>query len=186
MFKVLLVMILTWVCCVALPRQAAAGMFEFSLALAYNRSTYSEDNYEWNRRWGSSAGYQFSDKSGIEFAMQDVVNRIRIVGYEDTTTHDQIYSFNWIQNFLGKNAGFQPYVKVGVGQLNREATGTYAGGASPPLIVDSVTGVLGAGFRVYLVRNLALRTEATTYLSGGSIRTWKDNVGITIGASLYF
>ncbi len=32
----------------------------------------------------------------------------------------------------GKNYFIQPYAKVGVGQLNREASGNYAGGSSPP------------------------------------------------------
>jgi hypothetical protein len=168
------------------PWRAAAGTFEYSLGFSFNRSNYSDDDFSWNRRWGTSLGYHFNDRSEVEFAYQDIVDRTRIDGYEDTTFHDQIYSFNWVQNLLDKNSAFQPYVKLGLGQLNRSATGNYAGGASPPSLVDSVTVVLGGGLRLYLTRAFALRFEATSYLSGGSVRTWKDNIGVQFGTSIFF
>jgi hypothetical protein len=122
----------------------------------------------------------------VEISFQDVVDRTRIANFEDTTFHDQIYSASWIQTLTGQNFALQPYVKAGVGQLNREATGSYANGVAPPSRVDSVTGVMGVGLRIYVTRTFAVRSEATSYLAGGSIRTWKDNLSTTIGASLYF
>ncbi|MEV9259187.1 hypothetical protein AB0147_30040, partial [Klebsiella pneumoniae] len=95
-------------------------------------------------------------------------------GIEDTTFHDQIYGVNWVQSLMDKNFPIQPYFKVGIGQLNREASGTYAIGASPPSILDEVTGILGVGMRIYLTRSIGLRGEFTTYLSGGNINTWRD------------
>lgn len=165
---------------------AAAGNVEISSGLSYTRSSYGGGSYSWTRRWGSSVGYEFSDRSEIEFAYQDVVDRTRIEGYEDTTFHDEVYSFNWVQNLLGRNSPIQPYVKAGIGQLNREASGTYAGGSAPAKRVDSLTGVLGGGARIYLTRSFAIRAEVTSYLEGGSIRTWKDNVGATLGGSFSF
>ena len=90
---------------------------------------------------------------------------------------------NWIQN-LFTLAAIQPYFKVGAGQLNRLATGTYANGASPNPQTDSLTAVLGLGTRIYVTRSFAIRAELTSYLTGGSIRTYKDNVGMTLGASV--
>jgi hypothetical protein len=182
-----------WICgvvgaalTVMLPRPAAAGNFEYSFGFSFNRSNYSDSNFSWSRRWGTSLGYRFNDRSEVEFAYQDVVDRTRIIGYEDTNFHDQIGSFNLVQNLLDKNAPIQPFVKVGIGQLNRSASGNYAGGASPPSELDSITGVLGVGLRLYLTRSFALRFEATSYLSGGAIRTWKDNIGAQFGTSIYF
>ncbi len=171
---------------VLLPGKASAGAFEYSLGFSFNRSNYTEESFSWNRRWGTSIGYHFTDRSGIEFSFQDVVDRTKIIGYEDTTFHDQIFSFNWVQALTGKDFPVQPYVKAGIGQLNREATGTYGGGGSPPRIVDSVTAVFSLGARIYLSRGMAIRTEATSYLSGGSIRTWKDNLAYNFGVSVFF
>ena len=163
-----------------------AGAFEFSLGLYYNRSNYSNDSYNWSRRWGSSLGYRFTELSQVEFSFSDTMDRTKITNYEDTTFHDQVYSLNWVQSLMNKNQPVQPYVKVGVGQLNRRATGNYAGGASPPSEVDSVTVVLGGGLRIYLTHTFAIRSEFTSYLTGGALSTWKDNIGATIGLSLYF
>ena len=174
------------VMCLVLPWQAAAGSFEYSFGFSYNRSNYSDNNYSWSRRWGTSLGYHFNDTSELELSFQDVTDRTSISGFEDTTFHDQIYSANWVQGLLGKGYWIQPYVKVGIGQLNRTASGTYMGGAQPPAILDQVTPVLGAGLRLYLSRSFAIRSEATTYLDGGAISTWQQNVAVSIGASIFF
>jgi hypothetical protein len=168
-----------------LPRSAAAG-FEVSLGFSFNKSNYADLGYTWSRRWGATFGYHFSDTSEIEVGFQDITDRAKIVDFQDTTFHDQIYSLNWVQSLVGRSWAVQPYFKIGVGQLNREASGEYASGGSPPLRVDSVTGILGGGLRIYLTRAFAIRTEVTSYLTGGSIRTWRDNLGVTIGTSIQF
>ena len=164
----------------------ADGSWEFSIGFSYNKSTYDPVSYSWNRRWGGSLGYYFMSHSEVEMSFQDSFTRTLISGYEDTQFHDRQYSLNWIQNFQDRNSFFQPYAKVGIGQLNRDADGTYAGGASPTSRVDSVTGVLGAGFRLYLLQNFAVRTEATSYLESGRLNTWNDNFAISIGVSYSF
>lgn len=165
---------------------AWGGAVELSAGFSFNRSNYTQTNYTWSRKWLASVGYYFSERSQVEFAIQDIVDRTKISSYEDITLHDQIYSVSWVQALLSKNAPFQPYIKLGVGQLNRDASGTYADGSAPPLRIDSVTGVLGAGTKIYLTRTFALRAEAVSYLAGGSIRNWKNNVALNFGASYYF
>jgi len=166
-----------------LPNRAAASDFEVSLGFSFNRSNYSDDNFSWNRRWGASVSYELSSLTEIEFSFQDVVDRTSFAGYEDTKFHDQIFSVSWVQNLLSRNFAVQPYVKAGVGQLNRDAEGSYWYGGGPPSRVDSVTGVAAAGFRVFVTRTFAIRAEATSYLAGGSIVTWKDNAAVTFGIS---
>lgn len=164
----------------------AEGSWEAALGFNFNKSDYTGGNFTWTRRWGASIGFHFSERSGVEVAFQDIVDRTKIDGFENTTFHDQIYSANWVQALVGRKVAIQPYFKIGIGQLNREAEGEYANGARPPALLDSVTGVLGAGLRLYLTRTFAVRMEATSYLAGGSVRTWKDNVSVSFGASLFF
>ncbi len=169
-----------------MPKEAGAGAFELSSGFSFSRSNYTESNFNWSRRWGFGFGYYFSEHSELEFAFQDAVERTKILGYEDTTFHDQIYSLNWVQGLLGKNFPIQPYIKIGIGQLNRDGNGTYLGGITPPLKVDSLTGVLGAGLRLYLTKTFGIRFEGTSYLAGGSIKNWEDNIALSSGISYYF
>jgi hypothetical protein len=172
--------------CVLVPKALYAGVFEVSAGFSFSRSNYTEENYSWTRRWGASLGYHITESSQIELSFQDVTDRTMITGYEDTTFHDKIYAVNWVQSLLKKDVAVQPYLKAGVGQLNREATGFYASGASPPRIVDSLTGILGAGLKIHLTRGLGMRTEVSTYLTGGKLSTWEDNVSFSTGLSFYF
>lgn len=169
-----------------LPAPASADAVELSGGGSYSKSNYGNGNYTWNRRWGLSMGYHLSERVQLEIGIQDIIDRTMITGFEDTTFHDQIYSVNLLLSFAGKKSAIQPYVKAGVGQLNREATGTYAFGGSPAALVDQVTGIIGAGLKIYLTRTFGIRAEGTSYLSGGSIGTWQDNFSVTTGVSIYF
>src|SRR5262245_33395655 len=122
------------------PWPALAGRFEISGGMSFSNSNYGDTDYSWTRRWNGSFGYHFSDRSEIEVSFQDVVNRNHIAGYEDTTFHDQIYSLNWIQSLLGREYIIDPFFKIGVGQLNRHASGSYdyMGGVPPTSEVASV------------------------------------------------
>lgn len=171
---------------ILLPLRASAGALELSAGGSYSKSNYGNGNFTWSRRWGTSMGYYLTERTQIEIGFQDILDRTQIIGYEDTTFHDQIFSANVVISFLGKNAPLQPYIKAGIGQLNREASGTYAFGGSPAAVVDQVTGIIGAGLRIYLTRTFGIRAEGTSYLSGGSIGTWQDNFSVTTGVSIYF
>jgi hypothetical protein len=185
-FWVLLAVAAAFLAPLLLPLEALAGTFELSAGGAFTRSNYGVESYNWNRRWTASFGYHFSDRSEIEVSFQDVVDRTHIAGYEDTTFHDQIYSFSWVQSLLGKDYIIDPYFKVGIGQLNRDASGSYGGVDSPSTQVDAVTGILGGGVRINITKHFGLRAEVDTYLTGGKIGTWQDNISANAGFSFYF
>ena len=171
--------------------EALASSFEVSGSYSYNMTRYGSsssgnDSYEWTRRWSLSFGFYFTSLSEVEISMQDALNRTNISGIEDTTLHDQIYSVEWVQSLTPKGSLLQPFFKLGIGELNRDASGTYYGGSSPPAVYDSLTGVLGAGLRIYVLKTFGLRFEGTTYLSGGVLSTWNQNLSYSAGCSIYF
>lgn len=170
----------------ALPWNAAAASLEISGGGSYERSNLSGSSYSWNRRYGGTVGWMSENRSGIEFAYQDVLTRTHIDSYEDTTYHDRIYSFNWVQTFTGRDFPLQPFLKAGIGQLNRDASGSYANGVTPAARVDSVTAIIGGGLRIYLTRSFGLRSEITSYLTGARLSTFRDNISVTGGVSFYF
>lgn len=167
-------------------RNSEAGVFEISGSFSYYRSNFSPIDYTWKRRLGFSFGYYFTETSEVQVSLQDVFDKTFVTGAQDTEFHDQIYSLDWVQSFVGRDAVVQPYVKLGFGQLNRTATGTYANGGQPPAIYDALTIVMGAGIKLYVTKSFGIKGEATTYLSGGNIRTWQDNLSFSIGTSVYF
>jgi hypothetical protein len=165
---------------------AVAGFFEISSGLNYSRSEYDGGSYSWSRRLGGSFGYNFNDSSTIEFAYQKSHERNHFEGFEDSFYDDQVYSVNWVQNFLSKESPVQPYLKLGVGQLIRNASIYDPLGRSSIQKLSQVTGVLGAGLKIYLTKTFAIRMEGTSYLSEGKLNTWRNNFGLTFGGSFYF
>ena len=169
-----------------LPSSALAGVFELSLGFSFHQSRYTEDSFSWTRRWGTSVAYHFTERSGIEVSFQDAFERTFIDGFQDTNVHDRVLGLNWVQSLLGKQHAFQPFVKLGIGQLIRDIQGYYPTGPTITPKIDSVTGILGLGFRLFVGRQVAIRTEFTSHLEGGSIRTFEDNIAFSVGASVFF
>jgi hypothetical protein len=172
---------------IALPTRALAaeaGTIELSLGGSYTHSTYTNTDYEWSRRYGASAGYYLTSMTELEFSYQDSVDRTKITNFEDTTFHDQVYGLTVSQSFFDKTSWFQPYVKVGIGELNRDASGVYVGGTSPPQTEDNVTGILGAGLKLYVTKAFGFRGEFTSYIVSG--QAWTNNLSATFGFSVFF
>jgi len=165
---------------------AHAGEFEIAATASYQQSSYGSNYSTTVRRYSASIGYHFFSLSELEVSVQDVLYKNRFGASENTTFHDQIYSVQWVQSLLPERFWIQPYFRAGLGQLNREASGSYSGGGSPPAIYDSVTAVGGVGLRVRLTKSFGLRAEGATYLVGGQVSTWRDNFGVSGGFSLFF
>ncbi len=168
------------------PWASTAGTFELSAGASFSQSDYGNGSFAWNRRIGGSFGYFFLSITEIELSFQDAMERTKIIGYQDTTVHDMMFGLSIVQSLVPKSFPIQPYLKLGGGQLIREAQGTYAGGAAPPAAFGTITVILGAGLKIYITQNFAIKGEATTYIAGAVLSTWKDNFGITGGVSFFF
>lgn len=182
-FYIFILIAITWA---VFPLHVFAGQWESSAGFNYSRSEYANASYSWEKRYGLSFGYGFSDSSTVEFSYQKSFTRNHITGFEDSTFEDTVLSVNWLQYIFGKQYNFQPYFKLGIGQLNRDASSTNGSGQVQEFKQDSVTGVIGLGTRLYLTKTFAIRAEYTSYLSGGKISSFKDNIAASLGISLVF
>ncbi len=162
-----------------------AGIMEFSSSFSYSRTNYSDVSYSWSRRVGLGLGYYFWGESELEFEVQDILFRTKITDVGDTSLHDQIFSIQWVQGLAPSEFWIHPYFKVGVGQLNRVASGSSSTGEAP-LEYGTITGVLGAGVKFKVYHELSLKIEGATYLINGSITTAQDNFAVNSGLSIYF
>ena len=163
-----------------------AGVFEISGSYSYEKSTYNEGSFTWSRRWSTALGYYLSEDSELEFVYQDSMNRDYQLGAQDITYHDRVYSLNMNYFLMPKDAAIKPFFKVGLGQLNRDATGTYASGYSAPGRLDQVTVIIGTGLKAKIGTRFGVKIDATTYMAGGGISTWQNNIAISAGGSFYF
>ncbi len=171
---------------VAQSTPAFALGFDVSLAASYSRSNFGPKSYSWTRRYSMGIGYMLLPVTELEFSYQDVAYRNKIANTEDTLFQDKIYSLNIVQYLASRKFPVQPFLKLGFGQLNRDASGTYAGGYRPVARYDALTAIIGAGLKIFLTRSFSVNGEATSYLTGGRISSWKDNVGANLGTSFYF
>jgi hypothetical protein len=163
-----------------------AGIFELSGGYALTRSTYNGGSYTHETSWTASFGFYFTEESEFELMYQDTKTNDYVPGVQNTTNRDRVYSANLLFHLAAKDAWVKPYVRGGIGQLNRDATGTYEGGYAPPGQMDEVTVIGGLGIKMKINDRFGAKAEAVTYLQGGSISTWQDNLNVTVGGSIYF
>lgn len=162
----------------------AAG--EATVGFGYNRTQYGANSYSWDRRWYAAYAYQLTSMTLVELSYQEADRRTKIGNIEDITYHDQIISLSIMQYLFPRTFVFQPYVRGGIAQYNRDAEGYYSNGDSPPSRKDQVMAVLGGGFKVFFTKEVSVRAEATSYLQGARISTWRDDIAFTVGLTYAF
>ena len=165
---------------------AGAGIFELSGNFMFNKSNYEEGSFSWRRSWGASFAYHFNSRSGVEVGYTTAVEKLHIPNFYTTLTEDQITSLSWVQFVLGREVVFQPFFKIGGGQLNRRLNRSYYLGPEEEVSTGSLTGVGTLGLKIRVSEQLGVIMQGTTYLSGFDFATWSDNFVVSFGTSLYF
>jgi len=163
-----------------------AGVFELGTGFSWQRSNFGNDAYTWLRRYSVSFGYYFTEDSVFSFSYQDSTTKTFVPNVQDTTFRDQVYSLDVSYLFMDQGDTLRPYIKGGIGQLNRDASGTYAGGQRPPGRTDQITAIIGAGIKARISQRFGLKAEAVSYMVGGAISSWKDNLALSFGGSYFF
>ena len=166
---------------------AQAGMFEVGSSFSWSRSNYNAGSYTWKREWGLSLGYYLTQDSEIQFSYGDETSKTFVPNVQDTTYRERVYSLNMLYHFFEQASDFRPFVRLGIAQINRDATGVYsAAGYYASGRFDTISIVGGLGFKLKIIEKIALKTEATSYLTGGAIGSWSDNLTFNIGGAYYF
>jgi hypothetical protein len=177
---------------------AHAAVVELSALYAYSKSQFDEYKSE-QRRYTGSIEFKFTQVSSIQLEYTDsysentglttigsmVLERTPLL----TTYRDKIYGVNWVQNLVPAKWIVQPYFVVGGGKVFRKASQTRPLVANDPTITDSqnsTTGTLGLGLRIFLLQNMALKTEFKSYVPDFKIKKWKDNQMLSVGLSWLF
>ncbi len=180
---------------IAIPSQAA--VVELSGMVGYSKSAFADGYKSMQRRYSGSLGFKFTPVSALEFEYTDSVTKVSyptnvgsILPYYTTTNityRDKIYSFNWVQSLVPAKWILQPYVVIGGGKMIRHYTQDYpALGYRDSASQSQTTGVGGAGLRIFLLRNMALKMELKTYVPKFRFSKWKENQMYSAGLSWAF
>ncbi len=169
-----------------LDLESRAGVFETGAGYSYRQSSYNGGAYTRMKSWNATFGYFFTQDSEVEFVYSDSTTNEFVPNVQDIQYRDRVYSLNLVYHFFSESDPVRPYVRCGVGQLNRDATGTYTGGFSPAGRLDQVTVIGGLGVKAKIAGQFSIRAEATSFLTGGSISTWQDNFALSVGGTFYF
>lgn len=172
---------------------------EISSMFSYGKSELGGGAFTQQTRYSFSFALRFTKVSAIEVSYlrsktknfsPDVLDSLVSDVIDQTLTYDDtVYSANWVQNILPSKWILQPYLKVGAGRLIRKQRVDYTGilsGESKETIQESVTGVVGAGVRLFLLKNMALKGEFISYMPKFRLSTWKDSQLFTAGFSWLF
>lgn len=186
MYKQLSFALITFILSLFGAARTLANPIEFTVEASYSRQKYDATSFTWNRRWAASIGYTILNMTEIELSYQKIDSQTVYGTYQNVSYHDNVYSLDIVQALLPRSYFFQPYARIGIGQLNRNAEGVFANGTAPPAILDSITGVIGLGTKIFLSRRFAIRIQATSYLSGGDISTWSQNISTNLGVTFVF
>ncbi len=180
-----------------IPRAANAAVVEISGMVAYSRSRITDDYTSMQRRYTGSIDFKFTAVSAFELEYTDSLTeetfptdldgRLPKTTQQNTSYHDTIYSFNWVQNLVSSKWIIQPYFVVGGGRLSRHySIALPEFGVTQTLSQNVTTGTGGLGLRIFLTRNMAVKGELKTYVPNFQFAKWKDNEMLSAGLSWSF
>ncbi len=181
---------------VFLGAPAKAAVVELSVMGQWAKTRVDSYSFD-QRRYSGSLEFKFSQVSGIQVEYTDSHQEAKYrtnVGtllpyYTDEviTYRDKVYSFNFVQNLVPAKWLIQPYIKFGGGRMDRTYTRSYPEFRLKESVSQRVTtGVGGAGIRIFLFRNLALKGEFNTYVPDFRYSRWKENEVFSTGVSWLF
>lgn len=174
---------------------AKAAVVELSAMAAYTKSDYGSEYKSLQRRYTGSVDFKFTSVSSIQFEYTDSVQKAdfqtnvgTIIVYNtpvNVTDRAKIYSFNWVQNLVPSKWLIQPYVLFGGGRMDRRYKQSYPEFPNNTFeFTQRVTsGTAGAGLRIFLTRNMAIKSEVKTYVPDFSFSRWKENQLLSVGLS---
>ncbi|MBI2605501.1 MAG: porin family protein [Deltaproteobacteria bacterium] len=171
---------------VPLAAQAQSHLGEMSLLGSYSKTTYGADSYATSKRYTASLGYNLTLLTQVEVAYTTVNRYFRQADVQSVTVEEQTLSASLVQTLVPPDWYFQPYVKGGAAQYNRRQNGSVNGIPTREVYTKSPSFVLGAGARVFFMRNFSFNAEFITYFPDLKWPEGKNNIAFEGGLSWHF
>lgn len=175
-----LCLILLFTC---LSTNVQAGLFELSAMSSLKLTNIDDDTSSESRSASGSIAYYFWQQGALEFTYMQGYNfsEGRIDG---STTYDQVLNYTYkgvdfIYNLGTKESAFNPYLKAGLAEINKELQYRQNGTLVSKQNSDGQNLTYGAGFKVKMSKTLSFRVSYDVWK--GPIN--KDDVTATSDSS---
>lgn len=159
---------------------------EISAMGSFSKTDFGNNTYSIARRYTATAGLNLTALTEIELSYSYTDTFLNYDPVQTTSVNEQSLGLSVVQSLLPSRLFFQPYVKGGAAQYNRRQSGTIAGIPTTPQSSKAPSGILGAGFRLFLLRNFSLKVEGVAYLPDFNISHAKDNFSVQGGFGWQF
>lgn len=159
---------------------------EVSFMVSFSKTDYGNNTYSTTRRYMGGVAVNLSPVTQIELSYTNTDTFLNYDPIQTTKVNEQVLALSLIQSLVPPDFIIQPYGKAGVAQYNRRRQGTTYGVPDREIVTKDPSAVLGAGVRIYLLKNFSLKVEAVTYLPNLKFGSASDNFSIQGGASWHF
>jgi hypothetical protein len=167
-------------------REAQGGFGELSATGSYSRSNFGNNTYSTTRRWTTALSWFLTSVTALELSYTATDTFFNYDPVQTTSINEQALGLSLVQALVPQSFVIQPYVKGGVAQYNRKQSGTISGIPTAPTESKSPSGLLGAGAKIFLLRNFSLKIEAVTFLPDLLIKEAKNNFTVSGGFGWQF
>ncbi|MEW6057317.1 MAG: outer membrane beta-barrel protein [Bdellovibrionota bacterium] len=170
-------------------REVHAGfelMGEVSLMISYSKTNFGENAYTTSRRYMGALSVYITPLTQIELSYTHTDTFFNYDPVQTTDINEQALGLSVIQALVPREWVVQPYGKAGIAQYNRKQSGTVAGIPTRPTSSKSPSAILGAGVRIFLLRNFSLKVEAVTFLPDMKFGEADDNFSVQGGMGWHF
>lgn len=140
---------------------AQAGLFEVSAQTSIKETNIDDDNNSEARSVSGSIAYYFWQSGALEFTYMKGYNFTK--GRIDaSTTYEQVLNYTYkgvdlIYNLGSKESTFNPYVKAGLAEIEKELQFKQNGAASDPQTSSGTNMTYGAGMKIKISKTLSFR-----------------------------
>lgn len=156
----------------AAPSLALAGIFELGLTANYRSSQVTEDNSQASLSYTGSISYYFFEMSALELSY---TNGNSVLSYRpsasdpktEITTEFEMMGVDLVLTFAGRDAAFQPYVKVGGAHISKKIViaGDQGTGSAEIKAPDGIVPSAGIGVKIKLTEQFLIKAGVDAWTS---------------------
>lgn len=164
----------------------AAAEGELSFMISYSKTDYGNNSYSKTTRYMGGAAVNLTPVTQIELSYTNTDTYMNYEPIQTVEINEQVLALSLIQSIVPPDFIFQPYGKAGAAQYNRRRRGVTYGVPDREILTKDPSAVLGAGVRIFLLKQFSLKVEAVTYLPNLEFGSADDNFSVQGGASWRF
>lgn len=159
---------------------------EIAFSLSSSRQKLANDSYAESFQYKVEIRMALFPVTWVELAYKNIHQKTQLAQIKSLITDSQLFSLEISQILVPPTWRAQPYVSMGLGQLNRNMVVTFLDDSQASESLDSLSVVAGVGLRIFVSQATSLNIAAETFLDDFDFSTYQDNAALTVGINIGF